>query len=74
MDISTRVILFPIPQLNAAVNGTDPKLIKPFDITVTQVKKTVCYISDWKLLIQSSRAYTWSTQAGKLIYRKQVIK
>jgi hypothetical protein len=44
MDISTRVILFPTAPLNATNTGTDPKLIKPFDITVTHAKRAMLYI------------------------------
>jgi hypothetical protein len=44
MDISTRVILYPATPLHAANTGTDPKLIMSFDITVTQAKRTTCYV------------------------------
>jgi hypothetical protein len=41
MDILTRVIFFPTTLLTAANTGTDPKLIKPFDIIVMHAKRTI---------------------------------
>jgi hypothetical protein len=62
MDISTRVILFPTTPLKATNTGTDPNLIKRFDIIVTQARRSIgyiyTYIRDCKLLIEHFRTNT----------------